>query len=166
MWEPRRLTTVWASMACYRDSFTFYLYLKTFKPREVTRKHMKGHPVSTDPWRNSKDLSSAIRWTSSLVYTAAGSWNQINSKLQASSGRGRGWSTHRYRRSTFPSTCIKQLDGFWCVLQYNYLQHDHRGRVVQGMKYRRPLKHWDRAFESHSTHGYLSSFLLCLCCPV
>jgi hypothetical protein len=22
MWEPRRLTTVWASTACYRDSFT------------------------------------------------------------------------------------------------------------------------------------------------
>jgi hypothetical protein len=25
MWEPRRLTTLWASMACYRDSFTYYL---------------------------------------------------------------------------------------------------------------------------------------------
>jgi hypothetical protein len=23
MWEPRRLTTLWASMSCYRDSFTF-----------------------------------------------------------------------------------------------------------------------------------------------
>jgi hypothetical protein len=23
MWEPRRLTTLWASMACYRNSFTF-----------------------------------------------------------------------------------------------------------------------------------------------
>jgi hypothetical protein len=22
MWEPRRLTTLWASVACYRDSFT------------------------------------------------------------------------------------------------------------------------------------------------
>jgi hypothetical protein len=27
IWEPRRLTTVWAFMACYRDSFSFYLYL-------------------------------------------------------------------------------------------------------------------------------------------
>jgi hypothetical protein len=25
MWEPLRLTTLWASTACYRDSFTFYL---------------------------------------------------------------------------------------------------------------------------------------------
>jgi hypothetical protein len=25
MWEPRCLTTVWASTACYRDSFTFYI---------------------------------------------------------------------------------------------------------------------------------------------
>jgi hypothetical protein len=26
MWEPRRLTILWASTACYRDSFTFYVY--------------------------------------------------------------------------------------------------------------------------------------------
>jgi hypothetical protein len=26
MWEPRRLTTLWASMACYRDSFTFFFF--------------------------------------------------------------------------------------------------------------------------------------------
>jgi hypothetical protein len=25
MWEPRRLTTLWASTACYRDSFTFFM---------------------------------------------------------------------------------------------------------------------------------------------
>jgi hypothetical protein len=25
MWEPRRLTILWAFMACYRDSFTIYL---------------------------------------------------------------------------------------------------------------------------------------------
>jgi hypothetical protein len=25
MWEPRRLTTLWASMACYSDSFTFFI---------------------------------------------------------------------------------------------------------------------------------------------
>jgi hypothetical protein len=25
MWEPRRLTTLWASTGCYRDSFTFTL---------------------------------------------------------------------------------------------------------------------------------------------
>jgi hypothetical protein len=29
VWDPRRLTTLWTSMACYRDSFTlpFTLYL-------------------------------------------------------------------------------------------------------------------------------------------
>jgi hypothetical protein len=25
MWEPWRLTTLWASTACYKDSFTFIL---------------------------------------------------------------------------------------------------------------------------------------------
>jgi hypothetical protein len=24
MWKPQRRTTLWASMACYRDSFTFF----------------------------------------------------------------------------------------------------------------------------------------------
>jgi hypothetical protein len=24
MWEPQRLTTLWASIACYKDSFTFF----------------------------------------------------------------------------------------------------------------------------------------------
>jgi hypothetical protein len=27
MWEPRRLTTLRASTACYMDSFTFFLHL-------------------------------------------------------------------------------------------------------------------------------------------
>jgi hypothetical protein len=25
MWEPRRLTTLWAPTACYRNSFLFYI---------------------------------------------------------------------------------------------------------------------------------------------
>jgi hypothetical protein len=34
MWEPRRLTTLWASTACYRDSFTFF---RTFHASTLTR---------------------------------------------------------------------------------------------------------------------------------
>jgi hypothetical protein len=30
MWEPRRLTTLWAFTACYRDSFTFFLSKEGF----------------------------------------------------------------------------------------------------------------------------------------
>jgi hypothetical protein len=26
MWKPQHLTTLWASTACYRDTFTFYVY--------------------------------------------------------------------------------------------------------------------------------------------
>jgi hypothetical protein len=29
MWEPRSLTTVWASKTCYRDSFTCFIFLLT-----------------------------------------------------------------------------------------------------------------------------------------
>jgi hypothetical protein len=28
------------------------------------------------------------------------------------------------------------------------------------------LERWDRGFESHSTHGCLCAFILCLCCSV
>jgi hypothetical protein len=27
MWKPRRLTTLWASKACYKDSFTFFTFI-------------------------------------------------------------------------------------------------------------------------------------------
>jgi hypothetical protein len=38
MWVPRRLTTLWASMACYRDSFTF-----TFALKRSTPFHLSAH---------------------------------------------------------------------------------------------------------------------------
>jgi hypothetical protein len=43
---------------------------------------------------------------------------------------------------------------------------DHSGRAVLGMNCLRSFKHWDRGFESHSRHGSLSAFLLCLCCSM
>jgi hypothetical protein len=38
MWEPRRLTNLWASTACYRDSFTFIFTFNQYSSTE--------HPVS------------------------------------------------------------------------------------------------------------------------
>jgi hypothetical protein len=34
MWKPLRLTTLWASTTCYRDSFTFFLILISFGGRK------------------------------------------------------------------------------------------------------------------------------------
>jgi hypothetical protein len=36
MWEPRRLTTLWASTACYRDSFTFIISVASFWKTDTT----------------------------------------------------------------------------------------------------------------------------------
>jgi hypothetical protein len=36
MWDPRRLTTLWTSTACYRDNFTFIFLLK----EEIEKKVM------------------------------------------------------------------------------------------------------------------------------
>jgi hypothetical protein len=33
MWEPRRLTTLWPSMASYRDSFTLLYFTFSFNPK-------------------------------------------------------------------------------------------------------------------------------------
>jgi hypothetical protein len=43
---------------------------------------------------------------------------------------------------------------------------DHGGRTVEGVNCVRPLERWDREFQSHSRHGCLCAFILCLCCPV
>jgi hypothetical protein len=41
MWEPRRLTTLWASTACYRDSFTSYTTIQW----QETRKEQTSIPT-------------------------------------------------------------------------------------------------------------------------
>jgi hypothetical protein len=38
----------------------------------------------------------------------------------------------------------------------------HSGRAVYGMNRLRPLEHLDHGFESHSSHGCLCAFILCL----
>jgi hypothetical protein len=38
--------------------------------------------------------------------------------------------------------------------------------VAASMDCLRPLKHWDRGFESYLSHGCLCGFILCLCCSV
>jgi hypothetical protein len=43
MWDPQRLTTLWASTACYRDSFTF---LPTQSLNKELKKEGNNHPSS------------------------------------------------------------------------------------------------------------------------
>jgi hypothetical protein len=41
MWDPQRLTTLWASTACYRDSFTFF----TLKIYDLAAKEMNAYAM-------------------------------------------------------------------------------------------------------------------------
>jgi hypothetical protein len=43
---------------------------------------------------------------------------------------------------------------------------DHSGRAVQVMNCLRSLEHCHHGFDSHSRHGCLCMFILCLCCSV
>jgi hypothetical protein len=46
MWEPRRLTTLWVSMACYRDIFTFFMrYTKQQKERLASPARVAVFPI-------------------------------------------------------------------------------------------------------------------------
>jgi hypothetical protein len=56
MWEPRRLTTLWAFMACYRDSFTFFLFNKTDKIQLFANKSVHSYLSTSDNPRRNKHL--------------------------------------------------------------------------------------------------------------
>jgi hypothetical protein len=56
------------------------------------------------------------------------------------------------------------LNSSWATL--TCIPEENVSRAVWGMDRLRPLEHWDRGFESHSRHGCLSAFILCLCCLV
>jgi hypothetical protein len=63
-------------------------------------------------------------------------------------------------------SCACYVLHFLCLPDFITLLADHSGRTVWDMNCLRPLKHWDRGFESHSGHGSLCAFILCLCYPV
>jgi hypothetical protein len=48
MWEPRYLTILWATMACYRDSFTFFphAYASWGGSRRNTKLRYSGKKIS------------------------------------------------------------------------------------------------------------------------
>jgi hypothetical protein len=64
MWDPQRLTTLWACMACYRDSFTFlllyiyiYIYIHFF---------FQLNPCSHSPYITSSNKKMALSFTNML----------------------------------------------------------------------------------------------------
>jgi hypothetical protein len=48
MWEPRRLTTLWVSIACYRDSFTFCTVPQWRFVDNISGREFKGRGQETD----------------------------------------------------------------------------------------------------------------------
>jgi hypothetical protein len=97
-----------------------------------------------------------------------------------------GWISERWRkrvttRSTSGSCLISQTFASYPVhsaprpqflysflnvpSQFSFLREkhaDHSGHAVYGMNRLRSLEHWDLGFESHSRHGCLCTFILCV----
>jgi hypothetical protein len=60
MWEFRRLTTLWASTACYRDSFTFYMPRTRKYPSSsecLNEKHIHFMTVTRYCWAQTRDVT-------------------------------------------------------------------------------------------------------------
>jgi hypothetical protein len=60
MWKPRHLTIIWASTACYRDSFIFHLYFTLLKIVILMFKD--------------GNLNRPIRWTPITVAARSRTW--------------------------------------------------------------------------------------------
>jgi hypothetical protein len=63
MWEPRRLTTLWAFTACYRDSFTFFKTQRKFKKSGKCNTPIYIAIIHETVTRNTKGSSCQIMWT-------------------------------------------------------------------------------------------------------
>jgi hypothetical protein len=50
MWEPRRPTTLWASTACYRDSFTFFTFILMLFDKTYSQQWQR-RVLSSRMWR-------------------------------------------------------------------------------------------------------------------
>jgi hypothetical protein len=60
MWEPRRLTTLWAFIACYRDSFAFFAY--TVWTEKV------GVDMYEDDSKSSRNVAISLYYVNTMIY--------------------------------------------------------------------------------------------------
>jgi hypothetical protein len=55
---------------------------------------------------------------------------------------------------------------FCLIGSYSVAMFSCRSQWSRSLMRLHSLEHWDRGFESHSRHGCLFAFILCLCCSV
>jgi hypothetical protein len=89
MWEPRRLTTLWASTACYRDSFTFFFYKKpeiVFSVRGIIAPNkqnrvpfpiIRSYPTIHRPIENTGSNNNHTKWRTYTIWILIQKWDWI-----------------------------------------------------------------------------------------
>jgi hypothetical protein len=77
-WQPRRLATLWASTACYKDSVTFYIHIKFISHTlcKVRWDHLN------DSWNIVTGVNPSLTKTDVSHYTTAGDEEKVSSPLQ------------------------------------------------------------------------------------
>jgi hypothetical protein len=160
MWEPRRLTTLWAFTVCYRDSFT----VLTSCSRVACEKMIAAYPVMKFPFFCGTQYFPT-------VFRRMCHWNPILSHMNLvqilipSSLRfililsvylylGLSFSSHqvyqlKWVRFSSLSLCYmsRASNPTWFD-KPNITTHPSQWPRGLGMHCLRPLKHWDRVFES------------------
>jgi hypothetical protein len=167
MWKPRRLITLWASMACYRDSFTF-----TFLHSVIAHKI---EPFITTAVRTSapKNIFQFINRLSYHCSLFTQSWNEPHNRRcdqRIMKRKGCGRKRRRFNLRYCSNICLKELKITTNFSQVSrclgadlcYLPTEHEVRVY--------LADWGvlsrgwSMLSAHSTRG--TSVLGGLRCPV
>jgi hypothetical protein len=163
MWDPRRLTTLWAFTACYRDSFTHQIRQKAFYPnRPCLIPYFAMHrtpPVSG--CRSSGVVRGPrvqlIDWRPANLTERFPRLSSVPPKYTTNLGKIVPFHIHIH-------PCFSNHHTIW-----NSLIRDAPISVAARSKawtVLPRLKRWGRGFESDSRHGCLCPFILCLCCSV
>jgi hypothetical protein len=124
MWEPRRLTTLWASTACYRDSFFILLYLnlryypghclrrlrKNIKNLSVPAENLPSHLPNTDQRRQCLSQLKGWSWSQFICN------NRTNECLKSDFTRQSEWCW-RLENCKNTVTILVTTDGVWITHQ-------------------------------------------------
>jgi hypothetical protein len=132
--------------------------------------------VTLNGWSLCWDSVISVMEELNFILFKCGHIAQVLDKLHA-----RNWRTRPLARYICPIFLLLMLQRLklWSLVHFLYsrstgdmrnvrriLVSKAEGSRSQWPRCLRPLKHWDRGFESHSRRVCLCSFILCLCCSV
>jgi hypothetical protein len=141
MWEPRHLTTLWASMACYRDSLRFTLYCL----------YIHGRPVKVGGACSSETVVTTYQTGIYRFIESHRHWNYASALPLNFSAHGETWPVPNLRLSvTNDLSRIPSDARIKCSVPYRVRHHDkefacHTSTQLNGVVSVLMCYHWSRS---------------------